>query len=91
MIEGATHAIISLEELVNLSKKRRKEVKSEAQAKEETLSTILKHSTGVLFECEKKTAEMVDLLRTTRDTEVRRCILARDATNSIFEFGSNFD
>ncbi|XP_067933975.1 uncharacterized protein [Watersipora subatra] len=72
---GLAHQPVILEELVQLLKVEKDEAKAMAQAKEEKLSELLKSSTRVFSEFERKTADMLELLHMTRDeqlTELRR-------------------
>ncbi|XP_067930973.1 E3 ubiquitin-protein ligase TRIM56-like [Watersipora subatra] len=68
--DGVNHTPVTLEKLVKLLKDRRDKVKVEALAKEGELATLLKRSTKVLTDYEKKTLKLVDQLHKSRDKEL---------------------
>lgn len=62
--------MLVLEELVKVLKVKKDKVKVAAQAKEEKLSELLKSSTRIFVEFERKTEELLELLHRTRDEQV---------------------
>ncbi|XP_067930742.1 uncharacterized protein [Watersipora subatra] len=64
------HSQVSLEELVKLLKVKRDKAKAEAQIREGELSALLKYSTKVHSDYEKKTEELIKQLHSTRDKQL---------------------
>ncbi|XP_067930743.1 uncharacterized protein [Watersipora subatra] len=69
-ILDTAHCQVSLGELVKLLKVKKDKVKAEAQIREGELSALLKDSTKVLSDYERKTEELVKQLHSTRDKQL---------------------
>ncbi|XP_067932375.1 peptidoglycan DL-endopeptidase CwlO-like [Watersipora subatra] len=69
-VGGVEHQVLVLEELVKVLKVKKDKVKVAAQAKEEKLSELLKSSTRIFVEFERKTEELLELLHRTRDEQL---------------------
>ena len=56
---------------MDLLKKKKEKVELDAHSREEELIKLIKYSTKVLVDYERRTGEMIQLLYTTRDEQVK--------------------
>ena len=56
---------------MDLLEKKKNEIEEEAHSREEELIKLIKYSTKVLIDYERRTGEMIQLLHTTRDEQVK--------------------